>query len=692
MLKSPLSKVIRTTANHLHRLKELGINTVEDFLTYFPRAYTDSSEMRKINELRTDEVNTSLVQIRSIFMKKTKTGKTLVRAVVYDETGDMPVLWFNQAHLTRMFRPGDDIILIGKIKFDRGVISMMSPGYETPKKELVHAVRIVPVYHETDLGEATDRGARGRISSKWIREKLHPLLAYTPLFKDFLPEEIKKAGNLIDYSTAIANVHFPKDEDTLNAARRRLAFDELFLLQLAALSRKWQWRNAAHEKNLSMPASNEVIKKFVQKLPFNLTKAQERVVKEILNDMEKSYPMSRLVEGDVGSGKTVVAAIALLNAVANGYQGAVMAPTEVLARQHYHTFMKILQRTHGGINIQFIAGSTPQSAKKDILNQMKTGTVDIVIGTHALIQENVGFKKLGIAVIDEQHRFGVKQREILKSYGAPHLLSLSATPIPRTLALTIYGDQDLSIIDEMPPGRQEIITRVVPESKRIDAYRWVEDQIQKGRQVFVICPLINDSEVLEVKAATEEFDRLKSEIFPQFRLGLLHGRLKQSEKDEVMEGFSKGDIDILVSTAVVEVGIDVPNATIIIIEGSERFGLSQLHQFRGRVGRGEHQSYCFLFPTSTSEDATKRLASLVKHSSGFQLAEIDLQMRGPGEVYGVRQSGIPDLHMATFGDVKLIKESRAVAEKIIEKDPTLKDHPELKSKIAEYENSVAVDY
>jgi ATP-dependent DNA helicase RecG len=394
--------------------------------------------------------------------------------------------------------------------------------------------------------------------------------------------------------------------------------------------------------------------------------------------------MSRLIQGDVGSGKTIVSAIIALNVVKNSAQVCLMAPTEILAKQHYNTFSKLLHKY--GFNIQLIAGSTPQKQKAEIIMQMKTGTCDIVIGTHTLIQDKIGFKKLGLAVIDEQHRFGVKQRTILKSFGTPHLLSMTATPIPRTLAITIYGDQDLSIIDELPKGRIEIITRHVSEKKRIDAYRWVEDQIKKGRQAFIICPLIEESETLELKAVYSEYDYLKTHIFPALTLDLLHGKLKQEEKDEIMQKFKDNKTQILVTTSVIEVGIDIPNATIMIIEGAERFGLSQLHQFRGRVGRGTHQSYCFLFTKNLSEEGKTRMKSMEKHTSGFKLAEIDLNLRGPGEIYGIKQSGIPDLKMASLTDYKTIELARNEAQKLIEKDPKLEQYPKLNEKIAELYN------
>jgi ATP-dependent DNA helicase RecG len=414
-------------------------------------------------------------------------------------------------------------------------------------------------------------------------------------------------------------------------------------------------------------------------LPFKLTGAQNRVLKEIFTDLEKSYPMSRLVQGDVGSGKTIVAALSALNVVKNGYQVAVMAPTEILAKQHYKTFVKVLAPY--SLNIQFIAGSTTKKQKENLLMRMANGTVDIMIGTHSLIQDKIVFKNLGLAIIDEQHRFGVQQRNILKSYGSPHLLTMTATPIPRTLAITLYGDQDLSVIDEMPAGRKPVITRMVSEKKRLDAYRWIEDQINKGRQAFVICPLIEESETLEVKSVLEEYQYLQEHIFPQFEIALLHGKMKQEEKDQIMKDFKDNKVKILVSTSVIEVGIDVPNASIMLIEGAERFGLSQLHQFRGRVGRGEHQSYCFLFNTKLSKIGEIRMKAMERENSGFKLSEIDLKLRGPGEVYGQKQSGIPDLKMANLNDLNTLKKAREAAETIIEKDPLLKNHFSLHQKL-----------
>ncbi|MBI5753570.1 ATP-dependent DNA helicase RecG [Candidatus Peregrinibacteria bacterium] len=673
MLNKSLANILRTTKKHLSLLETLGVKNVKDFLMYFPRSYTDASEFTQIIDVRTDQINVIKGKLSNLFNMRTKTGVKITRGLFTDESGSIQVVWFNQPHLIKMLPRNKDIILSGKAKLSMGKISLQSPGYEIIKQyeEQIHTGRIVPVYHETE-----------GLNSKWMREKLKPLVdEWIVLFDEYMPEEILKEHNLLDYKTAIKNIHFPESDEILDKAQERLAFDELFLLQLKVLQKKWLWRSAAEPFSKKIETKSEILKDCIKSIGFELTNAQKKVIKEILEDLKQPFPMSRLIQGDVGSGKTIVAAIAALNVVKNGFQVAIMAPTEILAKQHYQTFIKVLNRF--GLNIQFIAGSTTKSQKDDIVMQMKTGTVDIIIGTHSLIQEGIGFKNLGLAIIDEQHRFGVKQREILKSYGSPHLLNMTATPIPRTLAITIYGDQDLSIIDEMPKGRQEILTKVVPETKRIEAYRWVEDQVNKGRQAFIICPLIDESDVLQVKSVLNEFAFLSEHIFPKLKLGLLHGKLKQEEKDKIMSDFKENKINLLVSTSVIEVGIDVPNATIMLIEGSERFGLSQLHQFRGRVGRGEHKSYCFLFTGTLSEEGNKRMKAMETYSSGFKLSEIDLELRGPGEVYGVRQSGIPDLKMASLTDSKTIEKARVSAQKIIEKDPLLKTYEKLAEKIAE---------
>ena len=674
MLSTKLGRVLRTTSKHLSLLESIGVQTVDDLLKYFPRAYADTSEYTKILDMRLDETNTVLGTIKSLHTIRTRTGKKLTKAIFQDETGSIEVIWFNQPHLQHYLPRNKEIVLSGKLKMTSGQLVLQSPSYEILNKyqDQVHTGRIVPVYPETE-----------GLSSKWLREKIKPLMdEWAKLYEEYMPKDILKKEKLTDLQTAIKNIHFPESDEQLKKARERLSFDELFMLQLKVLSRKKKWQKAASKEKKAMEIKKDELNKLTDSLSCDLTNAQKRVVTEILEDLEKDYPMHRLLQGDVGSGKTIVAVIAALNAVLNGYQAVIMAPTEILAKQHYKSFLKLLKEN--SLNIQFISGSTSTSQKEEIIKQLKTGTCDIAIGTHSLIQDKVGFKNLGLAIIDEQHRFGVKQRSKLKEIGkSPHLLSLSATPIPRTLAITVYGDQDLSIIDEMPPGRQKIITRIVPENKRQDAYRWIEDQVLKGRQSFVICPLIDESDFLEVKSVINEYDRLSQHIFPSLEVGLLHGRLKQEEKDEIMNQFKENNTNILVSTSVIEVGIDVPNATIMIIEGSERFGLAQLHQFRGRVGRGEHQSYCFLFTQNSSQESLKRLKSMEKHHSGFKLAEIDLEIRGPGEVYGVRQSGLPDLRMASLTDSELIARARSNAEELLKNDPNLENSKNLLQKFEE---------
>lgn len=666
------STVLKTRDQYIIKLRAMGIYTVRDLLLHFPRSYRDEQDFTQINEMRTDEVNVIQGKVKAIFNRPTRTGKVMTRAVVEDSSGEIPVLWFNQGHLKQMFFKGSDIILTGKLKYERGRSMMMSPKYEKPKSTLLHTGRIVPVYPESE-----------HITSKWLREKIFPLLKYANEFEDYMPEWILREEALMSLPEAIYHVHFAKDEEHLSKARQRLAFDELFFIQFRALRRKILLQEEA-EGLWSSKDFDFDLRDFLAALPFELTGAQQRVLSEIQSDLGRSFPMMRLVQGDVGAGKTVVAAAALYLMMKNGQQGALMAPTEILARQHYKGLVKLL--TSFNFNVQLLTGSTSAKERESILMQLATGTCDLVVGTHALIQKDVAFSNLGLAVVDEQHRFGVKQREQLKRQGYPHMLTLTATPIPRTLALTVYGDQDLSILDEMPPGRKEIVTRIVPEQKRKDANFWISDQIAKGRQVFVICPLVEESETLELKSAVQEYERLSEEVFPEHRLALLHGRMKADEKDAIMKSFGAGEIDILVSTSVVEVGIDVPNATIMLIEAAERFGLAQLHQFRGRVGRGEHQSYCFLFTGSDSSDALLRLKSMVKYNSGFDLAEIDLQLRGPGEVFGVKQSGLPDLKMANLNDLKFLERVRGLAERLVREDPYLEAHLGLSKKIGEYES------
>lgn len=674
VLDQNLKGVLRTTSSHLKKLAELGIHTVRDLLMYFPRKYEYQRET-SIIELRPGEKQV-IKGVISNFSSKRIRGIDLFSILITDKTGSIEVVWFNQPYIRQKLSPGGEVTLAGRVKFDYGKLSMQNPAVELKKDEGVHSAEIIPIYSEKDI-----EGVRGRISSKWLREKLHPLMYMTQYMEDPYPTELRERNRLLPIKDAVKEVHFPTSNESLERAKERLAFDELLFLQVSALQKKWAWRKGVEGFGKKIKADAILHEKFLSSLQFKLTGAQKRSTEEIFDDLSKDYPMLRLLQGDVGSGKTVVAAAATLQAVKAGFQVAVMAPTSILSGQHFESFKKMLEPF--GIKVALLLGSLGTKEKKERTTALAEGEIDVVVGTHALIQDTINFKNLGLAVVDEQHRFGVKQRERLKEFGNPHLLNMSATPIPRTLALTIYGDQDISVIDEMPPGRQEIMTRIVPEHKRGDAYKWIAEQVEEGRQAYVICPLVEESEKLEnVKAATEEFERLREHIFPNLTLGLLHGRLTPEQKDDIMGKFSKNEIQILVSTSVVEVGIDVPNSTIMMIEGAERFGLSQLHQFRGRVGRSSHQSYCFLFPNEFSEETKKRLIAMVKYSSGFKLSEIDLELRGPGEVYGVRQSGIPDLKMASFSDGRIIKKAREEAEKIISEDPLLKNYPRLHIAIA----------
>lgn len=654
-----LSEILRTTPAFLKKLKDAEIRTLADIAYNFPRTYKDLSVYTKISELTPNTEATLIGHLASLTSIRTRNGRPMYKGVFVDDSGKIEVVWFNHPHLRALLKIGEKIALTGKPQHTFGKFSITGPSFEKIGSSQIHSGRIIPIYKE-----------KNGISSKWFRTKIYDLLNYFSKFQETLALDILNSQNFFSLGESLKQIHFPNSFSDLEMAKKRLAFEEIFNLQLQALRNKWEWKRAAEKRGMKINVEKDHLAELLSNLSFKLTDAQKKVTIEILNDLKKPYPMMRLLEGDVGSGKTIVAALAAFNTIKNGYQTALMAPTEVLANQHFKNLLKLLSPL--GVSVNFLAGSLSAKEKEKVIMSLKTGSIDLVVGTHALIQEKVDFANLGLAIIDEQHRFGVKQRDILANYGTPHILSMTATPIPRTLAMTIYGDQDLSVIDELPPGRKEIITRIVPEQKRGDAYAWIESEIKKGRQAYVICPLIQDSEAVQTSSAKAEFERLKN-VFKNINIGLLHGKMKQKDKDLIMSNFYNQEISILVSTTVIEVGIDVPNANIILIEGAERFGLAQLHQLRGRVGRGEHQSYCFLFASKPTENENpksavvnnRRLKAMVEHSSGFKLAEIDLNLRGPGEVYGVRQSGIPDLKIATLQDEEIILLARGIAEEIV---------------------------
>ena len=652
---------LKTTQTYIDALKDMDIRTIEDLLLYLPRAYEDLSEMRTLDGVQEDllrqgfggqgekiTVRGSVTDLKTI--RTRKKNMTLVQGVFTDTEGNTcDVIWFNQPHVKRMLEEDTDVVLSGKIVLKGKKMSLQSPTFESGDRELLHAGRIVSVYPQHDV-----------INTKWLREKMALIKDVTDEFKETLPSDVVEDEDLPTRNEMILELHFPETGKTLRHAKDRLAFEELYKLQLKALTRKREWQTE-EQKRLSIPLDADLIKAFFATLKFTPTDSQRIAIYEILKDLEKTVPMSRLLEGDVGSGKTLVATAVIANVIHYGGQCALMVPTEVLAKQHAANIQKLLKKSR----VALLTGSMPESEKNEIKLGLARGTIDIVVGTHALIQSSVSFKDLRLAIVDEQHRFGVQQRKMLKDKGSPHFLSMTATPIPRTLALTAYGDHDLSVLLEKPGNRKSIKTKVVAPKDRRTIELFIDKEIDDGRQVYVICPLISESNHLEdVKNVTAEAKYIQ-EAFPKRTVAMLHGKLTPAEKDEIMRDFKEKKSDILVSTTVIEVGIDVPNVSIILIEGSERFGLSQLHQLRGRVGRADHQSYCFLCTTERHQAYSERLKAMEKYDSGFQLAEIDLKLRGPGELYGTRQSGIPEIRVGSLVNPELVMRARRAAEKMI---------------------------
>ena len=655
-LESKIEIIKKVGPAYLKKLHKLNIKTIRDLFFHFPHRYDDFSKIIPIDQLKTNQVATvqgEVVEIKSSHTWKRK--MSLTEAIIKDQTGSIKAIWFNQPYLTQTLTKGRRINLSGKLTFVKKTLCFSNPVQEVIAQNIdpTHTGRLVPVYPET-----------AGLTSRYLRYLIKPILYLAAQIAEFLPASIKKEFKLMDLPQAIKQIHFPDNHQSTQTARQRLAFDELFLIQLTTLQQK---QKLNQEKACQIPFDQKLIKPFVKNLPFKLTNDQRVAAWEIFQDITNSKPMNRLLNGDVSSGKTIIAIMMALQTTKAKFQTALMAPTEILAKQHFETFKQIFKKYK--LNIALLVGSSKNKAQlKKKINQ---GKIDIIIGTHALIQESLSFNNLALVIIDEQHRFGVAQRAALQKMiyqikdglpTIPHLLSMTATPIPRTLALTIYGDLDISTIKQLPRGRQKIITKIVVPADRNKTYNFIKEQIKQKKQIFIICPLIDQSDKLGVKSVTQEYEKLSKEIFPQFKVAMLHGKLKSKEKEDIMKKFKNRKTDILVSTSVIEVGVDIPNATVMIIEGADRFGLAQLHQFRGRIGRGIDQSYCFLFTDSPAKKTNQRLHAILTAKDGFELAEKDLKIRGPGDFTGLRQWGLPDLTMASLDDLELIKKSRQAAE------------------------------
>jgi ATP-dependent DNA helicase RecG len=723
-LETPIDQLPGVGKVTAQSFKRLGVRTVHDMLYHFPHRYDDFTSQKQIAELQVGAVETIVATVLDIRSFGTRSGMSGLEVLVGDETGNLKVVFFRQPWLAKQFSVGTRVVLSGKVDSFQGLRQMTGPDWEPySDDELIHTGRLVPV-HPLTKG-LYERNARTIIKRVVDRA--------APLVHDYLPAVVRERGGLMPLGQALAQMHFPDDTHSLDRARRRLGFDEFLFIQLGVLQRKLLWQG---EHGYPMTWNQKVHEEFLAKLPFDLTGAQVRALEEILADMGRPTPMARLLQGDVGSGKTAVAAATALQAISNGYQAAIMAPTEILAEQHYKVLKALLGRVRvpraepaaeeqpapnkvsisaehqaeldelkrllgmmpeddldgAGVRVALLTGSLGAKERRRVLEGIANGDVDLIVGTHALITESVQYAQLGLVVVDEQHRFGVEQRQRLKNKGFnPHMLVMTATPIPRTLTLTIYGDLDTSILDELPPGRQEIKTRWIVSAERDKAYKHLRREISRGRQAFVVCPLVDESEKVDLPSAEEMYVKLQSEIFSDLRVALIHGKMLPREKDETMVAFRNHEYDILVATAVIEVGIDVPNATTMLIEGAERFGLAQLHQFRGRVGRGLHQSYCILVSDRENEVTKQRLGAMEETRDGFKLAEIDLQVRGPGEFFGTRQSGTPDLKVARLADTRLLHAANLEARNILADDPKLAkaEHTQLKQKVEDFWSDAA---
>ncbi len=654
----------------VEKLNKLGIFTIDDLLEYYPRKYEDRRKTRKISDVTDGEkvlLKVKIVNYPSIFKPKRKLS--ILKVDAKDETGFVLITWFNKDYLKDKIKINEYYNIFGKIKISYGKIEIINPDIELAN-DMTIAGKIMPIY---PLTYNLTNNELIKIINNAIKFHKHDII-------NVIPESIINKYSLLNKREAVEFIHFPLDRITYLKAKKTLAFEKLLILQLGLLTIKSRLSNNMDGISFSDKGLSE---EFIKNLPFTLTNAQIKVIKEIKKDMTNSKPMNRLIQGDVGSGKTIVAVVAMLNAVSSGYQTAMMAPTEILAMQHYKTITSYTNEL--GLKVEFLSGSTKQNKRKEILENLKSGLINILIGTHAIIEKDVIFKNIGVVVTDEQHRFGVRQRALLSSKGLnPDILVMTATPIPRTLALMFYGDLDISIIDELPPGRQVIKTYSVGESKKEDVFKFVKDRICEGRQAYIVAPLIEESDKMELDSAVEIYEKLSKSYFNEYNIDLLHGKMKNNEKEEVMKKFYNGITDILVSTTVIEVGVNVPNAVVMLILNSERFGLAQLHQLRGRVGRGRHQSYCILVNESKSKKSKERMNILTQTNNGFIISEKDLELRGPGEFFGTKQHGIPEYDISGIvSDVKVIQEVQMLSKQLLKCNPKLegKEFEVLKTKI-----------
>lgn len=691
-LKAPVTTIRGIGPEISKKYASLGVMTIGDLLYFFPRRYDDYSQLKPINRIQYGDDLTVIATVQSMLATHQKNkNMTRVEVVVSDGTGFLRLIFFRfgpdaARYMENQFKHGTQLVISGHVDMYLGRLQMRDPDYEPLEKVHLNTNGIIPVYPLTS-----------GLTQNTVRKDIHEVINfYGNKITDFMPTEIKRAANLIDLSVALHQVHYPGNQGLLNSARARLSFDEIFLMQLGVIQQKQNWQSGTAQK---YTIDDEKFEKIISSLPFTLTNAQRKVITEVRADLESGNPMNRLIQGDVGSGKTIVAALTAMIIAESGAQSAFMAPTSILAEQHYHTMQKLTATLPEDApihpeEIRLLTGDTSAKERDELFQGLASGAVKLLIGTHALIEDPVKFQNLQFVIIDEQHRFGINQRAALRQKGTtPHLMVMTATPIPRSLALTLYGDLDLSVMDEMPAGRIPVETHILHPLERERGYQMINSQIDQGFQAFIIYPLIEKGDNEEAKAAVEEHDYLQREIFPNRKLGLLHGRMKPDEKEEIMKKFRDREYDILVSTTVVEVGVDIPNATVMLIEGANRFGLAQLHQLRGRVGRGGNKSYCLLVPENEDAIQNERLEVMTQTNDGFVLAEKDLQQRGPGDFIGSRQSGFAELKMASYTDVRTIEKARQLATELIGRDPDLSSNENslLKEKLADFWQTTSSD-